>query len=155
MDVDLYVIGFILVVVAIVCVIWYVIQILGGYFSTEKCGTETDSTDDSRSEVTPTPSPHFVAEFELPGGVKKRETDSTEDSPSEVTPAYSPRQSGHLTPYGDENTGSGCFEGGCFVVIVILIIAYLALAAVGEALDSFFGGVEDFFNVFENLFKGG
>ena len=27
--------------------------------------TETDSTEDSRSEVTPTPSPHLVAEFEL------------------------------------------------------------------------------------------
>jgi hypothetical protein len=91
----------------------------------------------------------------LPGGVNKRETDSTEDSPSEVTPAYSPRQSGHLTPDGDENIGSGCFAGGCFVVIVILIIVYLAIAAVGEALDSFFGGVEDFFNVFENVFKGG
>jgi hypothetical protein len=54
---------------------------------------------------------------------------------------------------------SGCLGVGCFVVIVILMIlvavAYLALAAVGEALDSFFGGVEDFFNVFENLFKGG
>jgi len=50
---------------------------------------------------------------------------------------------------------SGCLGVGCFVVIVILIIAYLALAAVGEALDSFFGGVEDFFNVLENLFNGG
>ena len=48
-----------------------------------------------------------------------------------------------------------CLGVGCFVVIVILIIAYLALAAFGEALDSFFGGVEDFFNVFENVFKGG
>ena len=50
---------------------------------------------------------------------------------------------------------SGCLGVGCFVVIVILIIVYLAIAAVGEALDSFFGGVEDFFNVLENLFNGG
>jgi Na+-transporting methylmalonyl-CoA/oxaloacetate decarboxylase gamma subunit len=155
MDADLYVIGFILVVVAIVCVIWYVSQILGGYFSTEKCGTETDSTEDSRSEVTPAPSPHFVAEFELSGGLKKRETDSTEDSLSEVTPAYSPRQSGHLAPAGDANTGSDCLTVGCFVVIVILIIVYLAIAAVGEALDSFFGGVKDFSDAVESVFKGG
>ena len=50
---------------------------------------------------------------------------------------------------------SGCLGVGCFVVIVILIIAYLAIAAVGEALDSFFGGVKDFSDAVESVFKGG
>jgi hypothetical protein len=72
--------------------------------------------------------------------------DAVEDSPSEITPAPSP----------PENEGKNI---GCYVVIVILLaflaVAYAAISAVGEALDSFFGGVEDFFNVFENVFKGG
>jgi hypothetical protein len=89
------------------------------------------------------PSPRFVSKA-------RPKTDAVEDSPSEITPAPSP----------PEDEGKNI---GCYVVIVILLailavfvaVAYAAISAVGEALDSFFGGVEDFFNVFENVFKGG
>jgi hypothetical protein len=120
---------------------------------------ETDSIEDSPSEVTPAPSPHFMAEFESSGGVKKRETDSTEDSLSEDTPPYSPRQSGHLAPPGDANTGSnwlgvGCSVGG-IMLCGFLIFCVIAISMLINALGAFLEGVEDFFNVFKNVFKGG
>ena len=101
---------------------------------------ETDSTEVSPSAVTPAPSP-----------LGDEETDSTEVSPSAVTPAPS--------PLGDEETksdwlGVGCSVGG-IMLCGFLICCVIAISMLGNALGEFLEGVEDFFNVFENLFKGG
>ena len=103
---------FVVVLILVACEIFFIVLIGKG---NEKFNTETDSTEDSSSEVTPTPSPP-----------------------------------------GDEKTNS------CLVVLVVFfviliglgIFAYAAISAVGEALDSFFGGVNDFSDAVESVFKG-
>ena len=54
---------------------------------------------------------------------------------------------------------SGCLGVGCSVGSIMLcgflICCVIAISMLGNALGEFLEGIGDFFNVFENLFKGG
>jgi hypothetical protein len=79
------------------------------------------------------------------------ETVSTENPSPAVTTAPSPP--------GDENTGPSCFATGCWILVVVLI-GFGIYFSVGlfrflEGLGKFFGGVKDFSDAVESVFKGG
>ena len=83
--------------------------------------------------------------------IRAKNPDSTEVSPSEVTPTPS-------AP-GDEKTEPSCLKEG-FLLLAIILIGFGIYFSVGlfrflEGLGKFFGGVKDFSDAVESVFKGG